>query len=513
MRKYCKVLIAEDEFIMRQGIKHMINWESEGFTIVGEATNGKEALDLIEEVSPNIIISDIVMPILDGVDFSKIVQKKYPEIQIVILSSYDKFEYVKNTLLSGAVDYILKPTLTPSNLIKTLKKAVNRIPGMKLIKNDDEYYHSLIEKYILGYEDVLNEKKFLNVFPNSCFRILGIDIKSLRGKNEEWIQDVIGKIDEFFQCNKQYISIKTLINDKILFYTINYKVSDDNNIVDEIEKFIISDIWNDNNIFFVITKKFNNISDIKNIYNDSFISFVGQKFYYKNVPLLCTDKLVKEKSKKFDFDKFYNEIKIREFDIAINKVEDYVGHAVLTKMNEQKLKSLIKNIIYTILVSIEEYSNNTDELRAKYFNMIEQALYSEALIEAVNGIFKELKMILSENVDEEDSIKNILEYINNNYASYLDLGAISQKFNFNYSYLSSYFSNYCKEGFSEYLNKIRVEKACELLIGNKYYVSEISSMVGYSDHSYFCRVFKKIKGYTPSQYRRLKLLMEDKKDD
>ena len=312
MRKYCKVLIAEDEFIMRQGIKHMINWESEGFTIVGEATNGKEALDLIEEVRPNIIISDIVMPILDGVDFSKIVQKKYPEIQIVILSSYDKFEYVKNTLLSGAVDYILKPTLTPSNLIKTLKKAVNRIPGMKLIKNDDEYYHSLIEKYILGYEDVLNEKKFLNVFPNSCFRILGIDIKSLRGKNEEWIQDVIGKIDEFFQCNKQYISIKTLINDKILFYTINYKVSDDNNIVDEIEKFIISDIWNDNNIFFVITKKFNNISDIKNIYNDSFISFVGQKFYYKNVPLLCTDKLVKEKSKKFDFDKFYNEIKIRK---------------------------------------------------------------------------------------------------------------------------------------------------------------------------------------------------------
>lgn len=182
MRKYCKVLIAEDEFIMRQGIKHMINWESEGFTIVGEATNGKEALDLIEEVRPNIIISDIVMPILDGVDFSKIVQKKYPEIQIVILSSYDKFEYVKNTLLSGAVDYILKPTLTPSNLIKTLKKAVNRIPGMKLIKNDDEYYHSLIEKYILGYEDVLNEKKFLNVFPNSCFRILGIDIKSLRVK-------------------------------------------------------------------------------------------------------------------------------------------------------------------------------------------------------------------------------------------------------------------------------------------------------------------------------------------
>lgn len=513
MGKYCKVLIVEDEFIMRQGIKHMINWESEGFTIVGEATNGKEALDIIEEVKPNIIISDIVMPILDGVDFSKIVQKKYPEIQIIILSSYDKFEYVKNTLLSGAVDYILKPTLTPSNLIKTLKKAVNRIPGMKLIKNDDEYYHSLIEKYILGYENVLNEKRLLSVFPNSCFRILGIDIKSLRGKNEEWIQEVIGRIDEFFQCNKEYVSIKSLINDRILFYTINYKVSDDKDIVDKIEKFITNDIWNDNNIFFVITKRFNNISDIKNIYNDSFISFVGQKFYYKDVPLLCTDKLVKEKSKKFDFDKFYNEIKIKEFDVAITKVEKYINHAIDTKMDEQKLKSLIKNILYTILVSIEEYYSNTDKLRDEYFNIIEQAVNSTLLKECTESIFSELKMILSENVDEEDSIKNILDYINNNYDSYLDLGAISQKFNFNYSYLSSYFSNYCKEGFSEYLNKIRVEKACELLEGNKYYVSEISSMVGYSDHSYFCRVFKKFKGYTPSHYRRLKLLMEEKNND
>lgn len=512
MEKYCKVLIVEDEFIMRQGIKHMINWESEGFTIVGESTNGKEALDIIEEVKPNIIISDIVMPILDGVDFSKIVQKKYPEIQIVILSSYDKFEYVKNTLLSGAVDYVLKPTLTPSNLILTLKKAVNRIPGMKLMKNDEEYYHSLIEKYILGYENVLNEKRFVNLFHHSCFRILGIDIKSLHGKNEEWIQDTIGKLDEFFQCNKEYINIKSLINDRILFYTINYKLSDDKDIVNRIEKFINNDIWNNDNIFFVITEKFNNISDIKNIYNNRFIPFVGQKFYYKNVPLLCIENSIKEKSKKFDFDKFYNEIKIKDFELAITKIENYIDYAILTKMNEQKLKSLIKNLIYIILVSIEEYCNNTDELRDKYFNIIEEVLYSTDFTKATEDIFKELKMILSDNFNEEDSIKNIIEYINSNYATYLDLGAISQKFNFNYSYLSSYFSNHCKEGFSEYLNKIRVEKACELLKDNKHYVSEISSMVGYSDHSYFCRVFKKITGYTPSSYRRLKILMEDKSD-
>ena len=297
-----------------------------------------------------------------------------------------------------------------------------------------------------------------------------------------------------------------------MFYTINYKLSDDKDIVNRIEKFINNDIWNNDNIFFVITEKFNNISDIKKIYNDRFIPFVGQKFYYKNVPLLCTENSIKEKSKKFDFDKFYNEIKIKDFELAITKIENYIEYAILTKMNEQKLKSLIKNLIYIILVSIEEYCNNTDELRDKYFNIIEKVLYSTDFTKATEDIFKELKMILSDNFNEEDSIKNIIEYINSNYATYLDLGAISQKFNFNYSYLSSYFSNHCKEGFSEYLNKIRVEKACELLKDNKHYVSEISSMVGYSDHSYFCRVFKKITGYTPSSYRRLKILMEDKSD-
>lgn len=509
MGKYCRVLIVEDEFIMRQGIKHMINWESEGFTIVGEATNGKEALDLIDEVRPNIIISDIVMPILDGVDFSKLVQKKYPEIQIVILSSYDKFEYVKDTLLSGAVDYILKPTLTPSNLILTLKKAVNRIPGMQIIKNNEEDYHSYIEKYILGYENVLNEKKFLEIFPHSCYRVLGIDIKGLHEKNEELVQDVIEKLDQFFQDNKEYKNIRVVINDRNLLYIINYKLSDDKDIVSKIGSFISNNIWNDNKkLFFVITEKFTNLLDIKNIYNEKFSSFIVQRFYYKDVPLFCTENCIKEKSEKFDFDKFYNEIKIKDFDLAMFDAEKYISYAISAKMDEQKLKSLIKNLIYTILVSIEEYCNNTDELRSKYFNMVEESLYSTSLIEATKGIFIELKLIISENCKEEDNIKNILEYINSNYASSLDLGAISQKFNFNYSYLSSYFSNHCKEGFSEYLNKIRVEKACELLKDNKYYVSEISSMVGYSDHSYFCRVFKKSKGYTPSKYRRLKLGME-----
>jgi two-component system response regulator YesN len=96
----------------------------------------------------------------------------------------------------------------------------------------------------------------------------------------------------------------------------------------------------------------------------------------------------------------------------------------------------------------------------------------------------------------------MLSYISEHSSESLDLTEVAKVFNFNYSYLSSYFNSHIQEGFSEYLNKIRVEKACVLLKQTPLSIAEISESVGYSDQSYFCRVFKKLTGHTPSSYRR-----------
>lgn len=507
---YCKVLIVEDEFIMRQGMKHMLEWEKEGFTIVGEATNGQEALDLIDILRPNIIISDIVMPILDGVDFSNIVQKRYPDIQIVILSSYDDFEYVKNTFLNGAVDYILKPTLNPTQLLLTLKKAVDRIPGLELVKDEYVYYNNLIERYLLGFDSRLDSTKFISIFPNTYFRVLGINLRQAFGKNKDSIRKLKSELEKFFILNKNYINIKLLINDEILCYIINYKVSDDKEIIKNMERFIRENLSNQDNIFLVITPKFNSISELKEIYNEKFISYLSYKFYYEKILLLKSEFVEKaNKVEKFNFDIYLNYIKSKDFISSINMIGEYAKYAVTYKTDEYKLKNLIKNLLYNIIVSLESYYVEADELRQVYFKKIDNALYSSSFLEEVKLILFELRFIVSENTNvEEGKIKEILEYINKHYDECLDLSDISKVFNFNYCYLSSYFNNHCREGFSEYLNKIRIEKACELLSKNNLYVSEISSMVGYSDHSYFCRVFKKIKGHTPSDYRRFKQVRE-----
>lgn len=365
-KNYCKVLIVEDEFIMRQGMKHMIEWEKEGFTIVGEATNGEEALKLIDVLKPNIVISDIVMPILNGVDFSKIIQKRYPEIQIIILSSYDNFEYVKDTLLSGAVDYILKPTLTPNQLLVTLKKAVDRIPGLELVKNEDIYYSNIIERYILGFEDNIDSNRFFNIFPNTCFRLLGINFKQSYGKNKEFLKQNKRLTEEFLISNN-YIFIRFIINEEILLYLINYKISEDKEIVSKFEKYLEKKIVQEN-AFFVITPKFNNIVKVNEIYNNEFLPYLSQKFYYKKNLILDTKGIfLDDKIEKFDSSKYDYLLKRKGFATAINLIKSYIDKAILVKMDEYKLKNLVKNLLYNLIVSLESYDLEAEEMRQKYF--------------------------------------------------------------------------------------------------------------------------------------------------
>lgn len=187
MGRECKVLIVDDEFITRQGISHMIMWEKEGFLLVGEASNGQEGIEMIEKYQPDIVLADIVMPVLNGIEFSMILQEKYPNIKLIILSSYDNFEYVRTTLLNGAVDYVLKPTLNPEILLRALKKAAAGIPGFSLDRRESVALETQMERYLTGYQDTILEKEYKERFPYMQFRILAGNMKKACGSNtRQW---------------------------------------------------------------------------------------------------------------------------------------------------------------------------------------------------------------------------------------------------------------------------------------------------------------------------------------
>ncbi|MET1031823.1 response regulator [Domibacillus tundrae] len=182
----CKVLIVDDELLIRQGIKHYIQWEQEGFKIVGEAANGQEALSLIEAVQPHIVMTDIVMPIMDGEELTKIIRAAYPRIQVIVLSSFGEFDYVRSTFQQGVTDYILKPKLEGTLLLKALQNAADKIPSFQLVKKTQKEESSAsfyIKRLMEDYSIEVEEDEMQKAFPYKSFFIISLQLKKSAGKS------------------------------------------------------------------------------------------------------------------------------------------------------------------------------------------------------------------------------------------------------------------------------------------------------------------------------------------
>jgi Response regulator containing CheY-like receiver domain and AraC-type DNA-binding domain len=505
MNKYCKVLIVDDELIMRQGMKHMIEWEKEGFQIVGEASNGKEALSLIEETNPHCVIADMVMPVMNGIEFSKILGRKYPQIQLIMLSSYDKFDYVKETLLNGAIDYILKPTLNQDNLLEILKKVAGRIEGFHLITKQNLPYASQMEKVLLGFGEKLDTHTFANIFSNTFYRIFAIDLHSVSEGSREKRMALCSMIEEKFRENVEYAMLPIILNESILCIILNYRAKDENAVLERARVVAdeISLIYEQT--FFVMSRCFSNMQEIKKYYQEDILTKIENGFYHKGTTLYIVEAYqAKTNIRRFSIEIYTRHLGQSRYNEALRMFEEYAKYLCMERVDKYRMKNLIKNLLYNYLMEIEKFCPESEAFKEACFQMIDQAMWVDDMQSDLLTIVQEIKRLVEKYMGADDArIIEIKHFVANHYQEPLDLAEIAKQFNFSYNYISSYFSQMAKEGFNEYLNKIRIEHACELLkTRGGVSIAEIGNRVGYAEHSYFCRVFKKMIGETPSAYRR-----------
>lgn len=503
MSELCRVLVVDDEYIMRQGIKHLINWDKEGFLIVGEAINGEEALLKVEELKPQIVVMDVVMPVMDGVELTKKIHDKHPEIQIIVLSGFDDFWYVKETLKNGAMDYILKPTLTGDVFLDALKKAADNIPGFNFTGDSNLNLNHSLEWYISGYSQNIPVEEFPEFTQKDSYRIFGVDVNYVFFNDDEAIRKIRKKVRATLE-EMNLVFGRTQIDNRNLIYVFNYDRIQEVEIIDKLNG-IAQEVKESNaKGFFVLSRRFENIQDVKEVYSE----LEGQMdsgFYHDDLCILQMDHSNEQKKAipKFDYNDFSYNLRNGEYDSAIAKMRSYIGECIEAKDDYEKIKNKAKNFIYNIIVILEDYDVDIDRMRRKYFNQIDYTIFAQEFLKVLDGILQEIREEFNKNMSGSDRVMNeITKYIMEHYMDNLDLDTLAKKFNYNYNYLSSYFNSKNKEGFSGYLNKIRIEKACEMLKKEDTPISDVSYMVGYSDHSYFCRVFKKSTGYTPSVYRR-----------
>lgn len=493
-----RVLIVDDEQLIRQGIKHYLNWEQEGFEIVGEASNGMEALELIERKHPHIMITDIVMPIMDGEELTRIVKERFPEIEVIILSSFGEFDYVRSTFQSGVVDYILKPKLESKGLLKALKAAADRIPSLQMMDKQvsaDLSVGQIIKKLIAGYEVNYDVEKISEVFPYRKFCLWGV---GLQNGETELPNPIKGKIEAKFgqeDYSFHYDHNIVLVNGDDFSKLIKY--------VKQLGESIAG-------YGFALSETFTDLSQLAVIYKESLVKLLNYRFYFSEQPLLMKQDLPNPEPvcEGFNLDWFTGEFKRKNFEGAFNYLQEHVSAlSTCYTLDVYEYKAFIGNIVFniTVLLGNMEYEvKELDHAKYSYFKSIEEAQTAIEVKDQLNKFITEAKQCISssENHLDNQNMKKLLEYIKEHYAEPLTLTDVAKHFHFNPSYLSSYFTTHNREGFIEYLNRIRIEEASKLLVEGRATISEISGMVGYSDHSYFCKVFKKITGLSPSQYRR-----------
>lgn len=509
-----RVLIVDDEFIMRQGLRYMIHWEEAGFTIVGEAANGKDAMDGIEKLHPQIVISDVVMPLMDGVDFTVAVHHRYPQIQMIILSGYDNFEYVKQTLMQGVVDYILKPTLTPHELLGVLQKAAARIPGWH--KNQaptEKSVEEMFRELLCGETESADELK--NVFAASYYCMYAVTVVH-GGRQTVEIIDLLR--DKIIREKSEFSGVQSCVivtKKEQIGVVFGYEMSQRSMLRIKLEKLNGQIGLLCENAIGMISTPCRKLEQLREIYQKELARGADLAFYVPGKKLFVMENETQKPLDgnaghgssggvaRFDFTRYNRLLLAGQYRQAADQLLEY-NHALCESgADVYRMKNQIKNMFMVFVDMLDLKEQEKVLVQERFLREIDAAGERLSYEQTVAHIVSEVAdFSMKESTKTDVRMDQILSYIEQHYTEELKLEDLGEKFGFSYNYLSAYFNQQMKEGFNDYLNRVRIQKACEILQDLTVPVAQVSALVGYSGHSYFCRVFKKYTQKTPSEWRR-----------
>ncbi len=471
-----RIVIVDDEKLVIKSLIATVNWSEYGYEVVGEAYNGNDGLELIKEIKPDLVLVDIRMPGMSGLELISETNKLGLGTLFAVVSGYAEFAYAQKALKNDAISYCLKP-FSESEIIETLKIATEKLEAKKDIikiqllmlleeswKDDGDKIEHLLENLKLSKQlqkgmriaVVIEKDNVKYEYPN-LYETMRL------GRNRLALFLPQKDMDSFFMdyIPKLYGSYISIGISREIFSVKRLKYA-----IDEAS----SAAWS-----YFITGKTGSIFRAGDISGDD------------------ADAVIKKIEK----------YKVNQDSINLKaSIDEIAGLIDSGKITTAQVISLYKDLREYLPAAELEDGDDEDVI-----NNIEQLsyVYSNAK-EMISVIWDEIDKELNKTKVKIDKIKNItakqiLEYVNKNFSDDIAIRQISQIFFINPSYLSQLFKKEVGETFTKYLMKLRIQYACELLKDTSYNISEIAEKSGYADYFYFARVFKKVTGDTPSQYR------------
>lgn len=497
------VLVVEDEAIIRKSIIKEISWDSIGLCLAGEAENGEDALLILASKSIDIIITDMRMPICDGKQLLQTIEKQQYDCEIIVLSEFTDFAYMRQAIHAHVADYILKP-IDPFQLNTLLKKICQQLSEKKYLAQNNK--DALYNLYMCSVKHVANDLQkracliFDNTFPHTSIQIANIAICT---KNQN-ASDITAYINEKM-ANAPFLSHAYIYKEDIHIYSIlsilPYQLTVKIN-----RQYVewLKNLYEKCKNYFDCEIRIGTAHPVKNSQNLS-IAFehacIALDFLcHGNGSIVSYEKACKYMEAEFSFVIHYHQIQellFQKEDIYKKIIQTYLD--TIRNENYIYLPALRKSLI-DFSLNIErcclenKIAINLNILLGT--NCIEQInqMDSYKTIEAFLHILldKVYAQINSRHTLRTDEIINkIIQFVSSNYMDDLSLMAFSQQYFINYIYLSRQFKNTTGCTFTEFLQKIRMEKAYELIENYKYEKKVVAPLVGYNNPYYFINAYDK----------------------
>jgi two-component system response regulator YesN len=531
-----KLLLVDDEEEVRQNMISRIKWEDYGFELIGEAQNGLEALEIVEKIIPDVVITDIKMPFMDGLELSKALRKKYPTIKIVIVTGFDEFEYAQKALNLNVIEYLLKPVSLENiaELLLKMKTLIDEeISQREDMKSLREYYVSslpiLKEKFLttlvtsnLTKEEIMEKCKNYNISLEGKYfaaAVIGIDkdFKKLGDTdnsaeaselNKFAVLNVANEIgsqngkNNIFMHMDQVVLIIAYNEEESYSNRILYTLE---NIRQSIEKFFK----------FTITIGLGNVvdrvSDIFKSYQNA-VSALDYRLVIGNNRVIWIEDIEPAAKVNINFDEgveheISNAIKFgteEEIEKTINNIfaKLFDVHASFKDYQIYLLEMLI-----AILKVAKSPDTNLEEIFGEKRNLFEE-LNSFYNLNQVRDWFIHISVQIMKTIRknrQETStllVEKAKDYIKTHYSDNdITINEVCNFLHISPTYFSFIFKRETEMTFTGYLTQVRMEAAKELLRTTNMKLFAIAEKVGYSEPNYFSYSFKRYFGVSPKEYR------------
>ncbi len=517
-----KVLIVEDEIFVRLGIKMSVEWEKLGMEVAGDAENGKQALEIYEKEHPDIILTDLKMPVLDGMGLIRRIREKDHTTRIVILSCLEEFHLVQQAISMDVSDYILKLTMTQEDMERILHKVKGELDVIKERKKyGTEYLEEDRKKYLRDffYYDTFNRENL-----KVKFEKMGLPF------GEKNLMMAILEIDAYEQLRQRFKDEYGILVSSAFLNVLNELLQEFGNgmVIKEKEKRYIliagqgdveqrSDaerffgqflgrlkrtlaVYFRTDVTIGVSLLCDSYESLRQMYQQCSYC-LEQKFYHSVGEILQFSQIRREKKEEIVREKLERPEKEQ---IGDERMWALMRQGFETFLQNPAREILVHYFVHLVHMEVDNVIMESQQrflLTDEYTRQIEQAETLDQLIK----LYLDLRYQLYENPQGQKmnkTVSSIINYISKNYERNMPLEEIADAVGLSPNYICSLFKKEMGVNLFHYIMEFRINRAKELLMSTNMKSYEIADKTGFSDESYFSRSFKRITGQSPVEFKK-----------